>query len=402
MISLPRYSIATGSTARSRRRLSVVRVSTRLVRQLSRRNGGRLRRALSRSRSEGRPACGSGDGGLRAALATVDIPPSCLDPCADGYNARAASLWERLQPRSPCGRAGGADRSYSCSCREGGARGGSQRGSVELQRHVAGKGFDGDRPAAGAVAVLEAGAGAHALAHDVGTGGVDVAAEGLGLDAGRAAGRQRQADVAADRFEAEAAAVGHGRPDAGIARHRAALQPRQALAAGVDIDVARHRFHVDMATDAAAQGDLAADALDIDLVAVEVELQVTADAFDAGLARRADRGHPTADAVDLQLIAGHALDIDAGRDRIHVKAGLARDFQHQGGGFAVAAVARIAHAHRQLAAAVVDLQALDAVAQASGDADFVAVPGADLDLALEVGDLDFAACVERAGFVDRG
>src|SRR5690606_31401030 len=73
----------------------------------------------------------------------------------------------------------------------------------------------------------------------------------------------------------------------------------------------------------------------------------------------------------------------------------------QGGRFAVVAVARVAHAHGKLAAAALDLQALDAVAEAAGDAHLVALPGPDLDPALEVAHFDFAACIERPGFVDR-
>src|SRR5690606_26453676 len=62
MISLPMYSVTIGISARSRRRPSVARVSGRLVAQISRRNGGRLRRAPTRSRRLGRGLAGEGVG----------------------------------------------------------------------------------------------------------------------------------------------------------------------------------------------------------------------------------------------------------------------------------------------------------------------------------------------------
>src|SRR5690606_13764603 len=154
--------------------------------------------------------------------------------------------------------------------------------------------------------------------------------------------------------------------DAGVAGDGAHLQLAQALAAGVEVDVSGHGLGLDAAGDSAAQGDPAADAFHVDVAAVEVEPLVAADAFDAGLARRAHGDHGAADAVDLEFVAGHALHVDAGGHRVDVQAGLARDFQHQRGRLGIAAVARIAHAHRELAAAVVDLQALDTLAEAAG------------------------------------
>src|SRR5690606_38023037 len=129
-----------------------VMVSGRLVRHISRRNGGRLRRALRRSLNEGRAAWGPGASVARGA---GDIPPSCRD-------YRGGRDW------SPRREAAGVSRS-----------------SVEPQLRVARKGLDADRTAAGPVAVFEAGAGSVALAHHVGARGLDVAAERAGFDAGR-------------------------------------------------------------------------------------------------------------------------------------------------------------------------------------------------------------------------
>src|SRR5690606_1487001 len=195
---------------------------------------------------------------------------------------------------------------------------GVSRSSVEPQLRVARKGLDADRTAAGPVAVFEAGAGSVALAHHVGARGLDVAAERAGFDAGRGVAGKSQPDVSADGFEAEATAIGDAGADPGVAGHGACLEPRQPLAPGVDVDVARHGLRVDAAGDAAAQRHLAADAFDADVVAVEGQPGVPADAFDVGLAWRADRDHVAAHAVDFQLVAGHALDVDAGRDRFHV------------------------------------------------------------------------------------
>ena len=50
---------------------------------------------------------------------------------------------------------------------------------------------------------------------------------------------------------------------------------------------------------------------------------------------------------------------------------------------------------------VFDDELLDAVAEAAGDADLGLVPDAHLDAALDVLDLDVAARIQWAGFVDR-
>ena len=65
MISLPTNSVATGSSARTSRSTSVHDASAGLVCQSSRRNGGRLRSAPKRSRSDrGCGGAGGGGGGI--------------------------------------------------------------------------------------------------------------------------------------------------------------------------------------------------------------------------------------------------------------------------------------------------------------------------------------------------
>src|SRR5690606_3153466 len=54
----------------------------------------------------------------------------------------------------------------------------------------------------------------------------------------------------------------------------------------------------------------------------------------------------------------------------------------------------------EFVAVALDHELLDAVAEGAGDAHFVAVPGAHLDAALEVLDLDPAARIQRTGLVD--
>src|SRR5690606_23278583 len=153
--------------------------------------GGRLRSAFRRSRNEGRPACGSG---AVAAWGAVDITPSCRDRRAGATTRPAAP------GRGPSG------------------------GSVEQHIHAAGKGLDVDRAAAGAIAVLHAGARPVALAYHAGAGGVDVTAEGAGFQARGGVGGKGQADVAADRLEAEAATLGNAGADGGVAGYGADLQ----------------------------------------------------------------------------------------------------------------------------------------------------------------------------------
>ena len=69
MISLPTYRVATGSKARTRRESRSATVRPALVCQISFRNGGRLRSAPKRSRSErgaaSRPGSAPGDGPAR-------------------------------------------------------------------------------------------------------------------------------------------------------------------------------------------------------------------------------------------------------------------------------------------------------------------------------------------------
>jgi hypothetical protein len=65
MISFPTYSVATGSSARTRRSSSVPTVRRGDVCQTSARNGGRLRSAPQRSRSV---RCGGGPASRPAGL----------------------------------------------------------------------------------------------------------------------------------------------------------------------------------------------------------------------------------------------------------------------------------------------------------------------------------------------
>src|SRR5690606_35292378 len=198
---------------------------------------------------------------------------------------------------------------------------------------------------------------------------------------------QRQADVAADRFGADPAALGQATGVAGAARHAAGVQAPRRLAAGIDADVAGHRFGLDLAADAPAQRDVAAHAFQVDLVAVEVEPQVAADAADVGLARRAHGHDVAAHALDVERTAGDALHVDFDRDTVDLQRRHLRHVQDQRGRLGAVAAARVAHLDLQAVAVAFDLQPLDAVAQAAGDPDLGLVPGAHLDAALEVGDI---------------
>src|SRR5690606_17178499 len=114
-----------------------------------------------------------------------------------------------------------------------------------------------------------------------------------------------------------------------------------------------------------------------------------------------------ADAFDVQVARGHAVDVDVGRNRLDVQVRAQRDLQDQRGRpGAVAAPAahpsRIFDADFQVLAVAVDHQLLDAVAEGAGDAHLVAVPGAHFDAALDVLDVDAPARIQRAGLVDRG
>ncbi|KAG1542570.1 hypothetical protein G6F50_014090 [Rhizopus delemar] len=76
MISLPTYSIATGSSARIRRRPRLARVSAGLVCQTMRRNGGRLRIALKRWRRLGFFAAAAPAVGV-AGMRVLCAPDTC-------------------------------------------------------------------------------------------------------------------------------------------------------------------------------------------------------------------------------------------------------------------------------------------------------------------------------------
>src|SRR3546814_1751952 len=65
--------------------------------------------------------------------------------------------------------------------------------------------------------------------------------------------------------------------------------------------------------------DAAADGLRFDVGGVQGQLQVAADAFDVGLARRAGDGDVAADAVDLQAAAGGADHADLHGDAVDVR-----------------------------------------------------------------------------------
>src|SRR5690606_35132916 len=174
----------------------------------------------------------------------------------------------------------------------------------------------------------------------------------------------------------------------------------RGLAAGIDADVAGHRLGLDLAADPPAQRDVAADAFDVDLVAVEVELQIAADAADVRLARRADGHDVAAHAFDVERTAGDALHVDVDGDPVDLQLRHLRYVQDQRCRLGTAAVARMAHLDFQAAAIAFDLQALDAITEAAGDPDFGFVPGAYLDAPLEVGDIDAAARIQRTRLVD--
>src|SRR3546814_21116478 len=75
--------------------------------------------------------------------------------------------------------------------------------------------------------------------------------------------------------------------------------------------------------------DAAADGLRFDVGGVQFQLQVAADAFDVGLARRAGDGAVAADAVDLQAAAGAADHADLPGDAAHVEAGQPLPLYHR-------------------------------------------------------------------------
>ncbi|MBW8809856.1 MAG: hypothetical protein JF591_13710 [Lysobacter sp.] len=136
-----------------------------------------------------------------------------------------------------------------------------------------------------------------------------------------------------------------------------------------------------------------------------------ADAVDLGLARRAGDDDIAADAVDAQLARGHAADVDIGRDRVDLQLHPQRHGHAQFGRFALVAAGEQAHAaaaigvthlDRQVLAVAFDLELFHAFAERAFDLDLGPVPGADLDQALDVVDLDAAERIDRAALIDRG
>src|SRR5690606_23272088 len=151
----------------------------------------------------------------------------------------------------------------------------------------------------------------------------------------------------------------------------------------------------------------AADRFGLGAGGVQGQVEVAADAADAGLARRGGDGDVAADALDVQLAGGDAVDVDVGRDRFDVQVRAQRHLQDQRGrSGAIAAppahAPRVLDPHFEVLAVAVDHQLLDAVAERAGDAHLVAVPGAHFDAALEVLDVDAPASIQRPGLVDRG
>src|SRR5690606_40471840 len=114
------------------------------------------------------------------------------------------------------------------------------------------------------------------------------------------------------------AAVGEVHAHMGVARYRAGGQARDALAAAVDADIARHRLGMHLAVQASAQADVAADRLRLGVGRVQGQLEVAADAAHVGLAGRGGDGDVAADAFDVQVAGGDAVDVDVGRDRFDV------------------------------------------------------------------------------------
>ena len=164
-----------------------------------------------------------------------------------------------------------------------------------------------------------------------------------------------------------------------------------------------------LAVHATAQREVAADRFGADAVAVEGEHQVAADAVDARFGRRTGDGDVAADAVDRQFARRDAFDVDVGRHHVDVEVRAHRHRQAQVGRFALVAAAEhahaaavgVLHAHRQVLAVAFDLELLHALAEAAFDLHFGPVPGAHVDAALEVFDLDLSARIQRPGLVDR-
>src|SRR3546814_5866291 len=101
---------------------------------------------------------------------------------------------------------------------------------------------------------------------------------------------------------------------------------------------------------------------------VQGQLQVAADAFDVGLARRAGDGDVAADAVDLQAAAGGADHADLHGDAVDVEAGQRRHVDHQIRWFAaVVAAARVADDDLELVAVAADVEGIDAASEAAAD-----------------------------------
>src|SRR3546814_5582141 len=114
--------------------------------------------------------------------------------------------------------------------------------------------------------------------------------------------------------------------------------------------------------------DAAADGLRFDVGGVQGQLQVAADAFDVGLARRAGDGDVAADAVDLQAAAGGTDHADLHGDAVDLEAGQRRHVDHQVGRLAaVVADARVADDELELVAVPADVEGVDSALEAAAD-----------------------------------
>src|SRR5690349_14434318 len=273
---------------------------------------------------------------------------------------------------------------------------------------VAAEGFDVDAPLAATHLGIEFAAGTVVVLADVAEIAAQVATEAAVVDRGRQVRGHLDLHVAAHAVDVDAALRGRTAVELHIAGHRAQIELLPGPAAG--LDAPGDGLQVRLAAQCGSE-DVAADGLQVGAFGMTGLLHGAAHAFDREVGRAGIDAHAAADRVDRDLAAVHAVDAQRRADHLHVQRGAPGHVQVEGAGAhrivampvepAAGTVVLGLDLDFQVAVVALDGQWRGAFAERAADLHFVAVPGRDGHLALDVAHAD--ARVGRGGVmqVDR-